>query len=65
MFGGAAVEFSRNLERCLHKATGEAHSLKFLLQRISVVVQRGKAAAVLGSMGRKLDMRIVGSDFYA
>ena len=59
------MEFSRDHGRCLHKATGEAQSLKFLLQGISVAVQRGKAAAVLGSMGTKLDIRIVGIDFYA
>ena len=51
MFGEAALEFLRNLGRHLHKATGETCSHKFLLQRISVAVQRGTAATVLGSMG--------------
>ena len=32
-----------------------ARSREFLLQRISVAVQRGNAAAVLGIMGRRLD----------
>ena len=54
MFGEAAVEFSRDLGRCLHKITGEPRSREFLLQRISVAVQRGNAAAVLGSIRRKL-----------
>ena len=51
MFGEAALEFLRNLGRHLHKTTGEPCSHEFLLQRISVAVQRGTAAAVLGSMG--------------
>ena len=34
------------------KMTGEPKSLQFFLQRLSVAVQRGNAAAVLGSVGR-------------
>ena len=55
VFGEAAVEFARDLGRRLHKATREPRSREFLLQRISVAVQRGNVAAVFGSMGRKLD----------
>ena len=40
--GEAAVDFMRDLRR-------------HCLQRISVAVQRGNAAAVLGTMGRRLD----------
>ena len=55
VLGEAAVDFTRDLRRGLCKATGEPHSREFLLQRISVAVQRGNAAAVLGSMGRRLN----------
>ena len=55
MLGEAAVDFMRDLGRRLCKATGEPRSREFLLQRISVAVQRGIAAAVLGTMGRRLD----------
>ena len=34
------------------KTTGEPRSHEYLLQRISIVVQRGNAAAVLGTMGK-------------
>ena len=36
------------LGHCLKLETGEPHSLHFLLQRISVALQRDNAAAVLG-----------------
>ena len=55
VLGEAAVDFTRDLGRRLCKATGEPRSREFLLQRISVAVQRGNAAAVLGTMGRRLD----------
>ena len=51
VLGEAAVDFTRDLRRRLCKATGEPHSREFLLQRISVTVQRGSAAAVLGTRG--------------
>ena len=55
MLGEAAVDFTRDLGRRLCKATGEPRSREFLLQRISVAVQRGHTVAVLGAMGRRLD----------
>ena len=55
VLGEAAVDFTRDLGRRLCKATGEPRSREFLFQRISVAVQRGNAAAVLGTMGRRLD----------
>ena len=55
VLGEAAVDFMRDLGRRLCKATGEPRSREFLLQRISVAVQRGSTAAVLGTMGRRLD----------
>ena len=49
-----AVNFTRDLERRLCKPP-ESLQPKFLLQRISVAVQRGSTAAVLGAMKRRLD----------
>ena len=55
VLGEATEDFTRDLGRRLYKATGEPRSREFLLQRISVAVQRGNAAAVLGTMGRRPD----------
>ena len=55
VLGEAAEDFTRDLGRRLCKATREPYSREFLLQRISVAVQRGNAAAVLGAMGRRLN----------
>ena len=48
----AAEEFMGEVGRRLCKATGEPHSCEYLLQCISIAVQRGNAAAVLGTMGK-------------
>ena len=50
--GPEALNFFWELGRRLRRMTGEPKSLQFLLQRLSVAVQRGHAAAVLGSVGR-------------
>ncbi len=55
VLGEAADDFTRDLGRRLYKATGESRRREFLLQRISVAVQKGNAAAVLGTMGRRPD----------
>ena len=55
VLGKAAEEFTQELARRIYKATGEPRSRQFLLQRLSVAVQRGNAAAVLGSMGGRQD----------
>ena len=49
VFGMEALEFIKELGPRLHQSTGEAKSGLNLLQRMSVAVQRGNAAAVLGS----------------
>ena len=48
--GPEALQFLRELGHCLKAETGEPRSIKFLLQRISVAMQRGNAAAVLGTI---------------
>ena len=52
VFGPEALSFIQDLSRHLRQVTGEPRSLEYLLQRISVTVQQGNAAAVLGTMGR-------------
>ena len=52
VLGEAADEFMGDLGRRLCKSMGEPCSHKYLLQRISIAVQVGNAAAVLGIMGR-------------
>ena len=48
--GPAALQFLRELGHRLKAETGEPRSLQFLFQRISVAMQRGNAAAVLGTI---------------
>ena len=50
-FGPQAGEFFRELGRRVRRATLEPNAYKYLVQRISVAVQRGNAASVLGSLG--------------
>ena len=46
--GPRSKSFLRELGRRLHKETGEPNSSSYLLQRLSVAVQRGNAVAILG-----------------
>ena len=50
-FRPQAGEFFRELGRRVRRATLEPNAYQYLVQRISVVVQRGNAASVLGSLG--------------
>ena len=47
--GPLTMGFLRDLANRLKLATGEENSFKYLLQRLSVAVQRGNAASVLGT----------------
>ena len=49
VFGKEAQAFLRELGRRIRVETGEPLSFHYLQQRISVAVQRGNAAAVLGT----------------
>ena len=51
VFGPKSLLFVRELGRCIARVTGEAKSTNYLVQRLSVAVQRGNSAAVLGTMG--------------
>ena len=48
-YNNKAASFFGHLGRRIRAETGEPRSLQFLLQGISVAVQRGNAAAVLGT----------------
>jgi len=48
-FGQDATEFLQELGRRIAAATGDPRATEFLFQRLSVAVQRGNAACVLGT----------------
>ena len=50
VFGPKSLLFVRELGR-IARVTGEVKSTNYLVQRLSVAVQRGNSAAVLGTMG--------------
>ena len=51
VFGTEAISFVRELGLRLKNVTGEPASRHYLIQKLSVAVQRGNAAAILSSMG--------------
>ena len=51
-WGPEADNFVREVGRRLHSITGEARSTSFLRQKLSVAVQRGNAACILGTLPR-------------
>ena len=55
MLGQAALSLVWDIGQHLRRATGEQHSKEYLFQRITIAVQRGDAAAVLGTLGRRED----------
>ena len=50
-FGPETFSFLRELGCRLKQVTGEAKSFSYLRQRLSIAVQRGNAASVMGTMG--------------
>ena len=52
VFGPETMEFLRELGRRLQLVSADHNSFTYLIQRLSVVVQRGNAASVLGSEHR-------------
>ena len=49
-FGPDSLSFLKELGRRLRMATGEPQSGSFLIQRLSVAIQTGNSASVLGSL---------------
>ncbi len=59
--GSCGVEtknFLVRLGKLMKKASGEARSLDYLFQKVSIAIQRGNAACIFGTFGKRLD------DFY-
>ncbi len=50
VFGPKSLLFVSELGRRLARVTGELRSTNYLLQRLSVAVQRGNSASVMGTM---------------
>ena len=50
-FGPVTLAFMRDFGKHLSQVTGDTNSYTHLLQRLSVAVQRGNMAAVLGTIG--------------
>ena len=55
IFGSEARSFFKDLGSCIETHTLEPLSHHYLLQRISVAVQRGNTAAILGSLPNDSD----------
>lgn len=51
--GPETKKFIDKLGSLMKKATGEAKSKDYLLQRISIAIQRGNATCILGTLGKK------------
>ena len=51
VIGPQSIDFLRELSRKVEQVTGEPNSLGYLLQHISIAIQRGNAASILGSSG--------------
>jgi hypothetical protein len=56
--GDEALALLRDIGQRIAAVTGEARSHQFLMQRLSVTVQRGNAACVLGTVASNLDLTI-------
>ena len=54
--GPGFTTFLKELERRLRRATGEPKSYSFLLQRLSVAIQIGNAASIMGSIPVSLEV---------
>jgi len=51
--GAGAMELLHELGRRITESTGERRATEYLLQRLSVAIQRGNAASVLGTVGQE------------
>src|SRR5208282_388095 len=62
--GEEAGDFIHKLGRRITTVTGERRATEFLLQRLSVAVQRGNAASVLGTVDSTTDPHNMDVVFY-
>ena len=54
--GDKALAFFRDLGQRIAAATAEPRSYQFLMQRVSVAVQRGNAACIVGTVPSAVDL---------
>ena len=54
VLGPQSETFIKDLGRCLTQVMGEERSTTYLLPRLSVAVQRGNSASVLGTTGQSV-----------
>ena len=52
VLGQAALDLIDDIGRHFHQMMGEPRSKEYLLQRLSIAIQRGNAATVQGTAGR-------------
>jgi hypothetical protein len=50
VFGKEGLEFIKQIGKLIKSATGENRATSFLIQRISIAIQRGNAASILGAI---------------
>ena len=62
--GEEANEFLHELGRRIASVTGERRSTEFLLQRLSIAVQRGNASCVLGTVNSAADCQNLDDIYY-
>ena len=50
VYGQRTTDFLKELGHRLRQVSGEANSFQYLAQRLSVAIQRGNSASVMGTM---------------
>ena len=59
VLGDAANDFMYELGKRISAVSGEPRSRTFLMQRLSVAIQRGNAASILGTVNSSIDLDVV------
>ena len=56
-FGPESLKFVKEIGKMIQESTGEKRSTAFLIQSLSMTVQRGNASSIMGTVGetKKLD----------
>ena len=50
-FGQESLKFIKDLGKRIQENTGDKHAISYLIQSLSMTVQRGNAASILGTVG--------------
>ena len=65
VFGKQTLSFLKDRACCVRKVSGEVKSFPYLLQRLTVAVQRGNAASVLGTFASEDCLVFENGDAYS